>query len=348
MPRPLAALQPSGRLYLMIAILIFGAASAVTRKLTDIGANNLIDGRNPISFCNVLFVGNLCALIIFIILNQRQWRVSILKRIRPQQWLTLSMVAVISSAVVPSLIFTALTITSVNNVILIGQLDTPLALGLSVWFLGDRINKWVVYGAILSFIGVALTVLIQPESEDVMMSAMGIQIGLGELLVLLAALLKAIANTVSRISLRQIPLGIFNVYRMFVGTVFFFCATFILLGPSHFMDVTAGFVWRWMLLYGAVIVVGSQLAWFKGISMSSASEISFATAFNPLAGILAAYLILGEVPTLGQYVGGAVILAGIALNQVGVQRLQSSAMASAMDEPKPKQALSESVGFEGV
>ena len=33
-----APLLASGRLYLMIAIVIFGAANAVTRKLTDIGA----------------------------------------------------------------------------------------------------------------------------------------------------------------------------------------------------------------------------------------------------------------------------------------------------------------------
>jgi hypothetical protein len=51
-----------GRAYLLTAVVIFAAANAVTRKLTDIGAQNLVDGRNPISLCNVLFVGNLVAL----------------------------------------------------------------------------------------------------------------------------------------------------------------------------------------------------------------------------------------------------------------------------------------------
>ena len=51
----------SGQAYLWLAIIIFGASSAVTRKLTEIGAQHFIDGRNPISLCNVLFVGNLCA-----------------------------------------------------------------------------------------------------------------------------------------------------------------------------------------------------------------------------------------------------------------------------------------------
>lgn len=327
----------------MTAILIFGAASAVTRKLTDIGANNLIDGHNPISFCNVLFVGNLCALFIFTAIYQDQWRIPVLQRISPKQWLTLTAIAILSSAVIPSLIFSALALTSVNNVILIGQLDTPLVLALSVFFLGDRINKWVILGAILAFIGVALTVIIQPAASAAMPS-MGIEVGAGEGLILLAAVCKAISNTVSKVSLRQIPLGIFNVYRMLVGTLFFFIATIIVFNLSHFMDVTSRFVWQWMLLYGAVIVVGGQLAWFKGLTLSTTSEISLAAAFKPLAGVFAAFFILGEVPTLPQYIGGAVIILGITLNQIGVQRLRVSAPEQT---PTPKE-LSASIGFKGV
>ncbi|EAW33614.1 hypothetical protein [Lyngbya sp. PCC 8106] len=55
-----------GRAYLLLGVTIFGAANAVTRQLTELGAENLIDGRNPISFCNVLFVGNIWALLIFL------------------------------------------------------------------------------------------------------------------------------------------------------------------------------------------------------------------------------------------------------------------------------------------
>ncbi len=336
--------QPSGRLYLMVAILIFGAANAITRKLTDIGAAHLVDGRNPISFCNVLFVGNLCALIIFAIIYQKQWRLPLLKKISLGQWLTLTVVAVLSSAVVPTLIFTALSLTAVNNVILLGQIDTPLVLALSVWLLGDRINGWVIAGAVIAFIGVSLTVLLQPAGGDMVSMGMDRQIGLGELLTLIAAIFKAISNLISKVSLKHIPLGIFNVYRMLVGTIVFFGATSILYGPEHFMDVASPFLWQWMLLYSAVIVVGGQLAWFSGLKQSTASEISLATAFNPLAGVLAAYWVLGELPTMAQYIGGAVILGGIAFNQIGVQRLNRS---EPQQQPTPKE-MSEAIAFKGV
>jgi drug/metabolite transporter (DMT)-like permease len=306
----------------MVAILIFGAANAITRKLTELGADNLINGRNPVSFCNVLFVGNLCALVMLGIIHQREWRSPTLRQVTRGQWLVLTVIAILGSALVPTLIFSALSITSVNNVILIGQIDTPLVLALSVLLLGDRVNGWVVGGAVLAFVGVALTVLLQPPGNEMVAMGAGFNLGLGELLTLVAAVFKAISNLISKSSLQHIPLGIFNVFRMVVGTIVFFIATVILYGPEHFTDVTSPFLWQWMVIYAAVIVVGGQLAWFKGLKLSNASEISLATAFTPVAGILAAYLILGEAPTSAQYIGGAVILLGIALNKIGVQRVK--------------------------
>ena len=334
--------QPSGRVYLLIAIAIFGAANAVTRKLTELGEMNLVAGRNPISFCNVLFVGNLCALILLAALYAREWRKPALQQIKWQDWLSMTAVAILGAAIVPTLIFTALAITPVNNVILISQIDTPLVLALSVWVLGDRVNTWVVAGAVVSFIGVALTVLIQPPGTG--MVSMGTAVGRGILFTLIAAVIKAVANLISKISLREIPLGIFSVFRMLVGTVFFFGATLVLYGPEHFMDVASLFLWQWMVFYAAIIVVAGQSFWFNGLKRSTASEVSFATAFNPIVGILSAFLLLGEVPTLGQYIGGVVILGGIVLNQIGVQRLN---LIRPSQRPSTKE-MSESGGFKGI
>ena len=40
-------------IYLWIATLIFAASSSVTRQLTELGTQHLVDGRNPISLCNM-------------------------------------------------------------------------------------------------------------------------------------------------------------------------------------------------------------------------------------------------------------------------------------------------------
>jgi hypothetical protein len=76
----------SGQTYLWLAMLIFAASGAVTRKLTEIGAEHFIGNRNPISLCNVLFVGNLCALILLIFIYGRQWNKATLKQLSRKDW----------------------------------------------------------------------------------------------------------------------------------------------------------------------------------------------------------------------------------------------------------------------
>ena len=73
---------------------------------------------------------------------------------------------------------------------------------------------------------------------------------------------------------------------------------------EHFADAFSPFVWQWISVYGIFIVAIGQIIWFKGLKMSQFSSITYAGYLTPIAGILAAYLILGEVPTMAQYVGG--------------------------------------------
>ncbi|WP_330204369.1 DMT family transporter [Cyanobacterium sp. Dongsha4] len=311
-----------GRFYLILAVVIFGTANAFTRKLTEIGEQHFIDGRNPISFCNVLFVGNLCALILLLIIYRQEIQVNLFQRIKLSQWLNLLFVALINGALVPALFFNALSITSVNNIVLVSQIEIPFMLIVSICFLSERVNKWILFGSIFSFVGVFLTVLLDIPNQGISIMSNGSyqQGGIlqGELMVLIATIFKVISNLVSKTTLKTIPLGFFCIFRTLVGTIAFFVAAIILYGFSHFAHVTSPFLWQWMLIYSAVIVVIGQLAWFQGLKLTTANEVSWANAFNPIAGILGAYFILGESPTTAQYLGGIVIILGIILNQWGL------------------------------
>ncbi|WP_143780333.1 DMT family transporter [Leptolyngbya sp. 'hensonii'] len=337
-----------GPIYLWLAVLIFGASSAITRKLTEIGAQNFTGGHNPISLCNVLFVGNLCALIVLLLIYQQQWRWLTLKQISRRQWLALSIVAVLSGALAPALIFQALTLTGVNNVVLIGRLEPPLTLTLSVWFLRERVNRWEILGAIAAFIGVALTILLQPVSPAHM--DMGpIHMGRGEGLAAIAAIALALSTILGKAQLSQVPLGIYSVFRTAIGTIVFFIFALVLYGPDHFAEAFSPFLWQWMLLYGALIVVVGQSFWVTGLRVSTVSTVSIVGSFTPIAGILSAYLILGEAPLRAQYIGGAVILLGILLGQLGTgQKAQASATLTKVTVLETGQTLESRVGFKGI
>ncbi|MEM7727429.1 MAG: DMT family transporter [Cyanobacteria bacterium P01_A01_bin.45] len=333
----------SGKLFLWIAVIIFGAANSITRLLTEIGEQNLIAGRNPISFCNLLFIGNVCALLLLISVYYRQLNLSNFKQVSGKDWLNMSIVALLSGALAPALIFSALDRTMVTNVVLIGRLETPLALFLSVWFLKARINIWTILGAIISLLGVATTFLLQGIWESMMSPSIFATVGVGEIMTAVAALSLAIATIISQARLQSIPLGIFSVYRTGLATIIFFIIAMVLYGPGHFMDVFSPFLWQWMLVYSAVIVVIGQLSWFTGLKNSTPSDVSLASSFTPVAGILAAFLILGEIPTNAQYIGGTVILLGIFLNQIGIQKQNTQNI-----ENSPPKEMETSGGFRGM
>ncbi len=327
-----------GQTYLWLAILIFGASSAVTRKLTQIGAQHFMDGRNPISLCNVLFVGNLCALIVMLPIYWRQWNKKALQQLSRKDWLALIAVAILSGALVPGLIFQALALTGVNNIILIGRLEPPLAMALSVWLLRERVNRWEVVGAIAAFVGVALTIFLQPSQTTTI--NMGVfKLGIGELLAAIASVASVVSTIIVKEWLSHIPVGIFSIFRTALGTVIFFFTALVLYGSDHFMDVFSPFLWQWMLVYAAVIVVLGQSFWLKGLRASTVSEASLAGSITPIIGILAAYLVLGEVPTFAQYIGGSLILVGIFLGQVGLRFHLSRKVAAQVEQ---------GMGFKGI
>ncbi|MEM7314796.1 MAG: EamA family transporter, partial [Planctomycetota bacterium] len=97
---------------------------------------------------------------------------------------------------------------------------------------------------------------------------------------------------VSKLRLKRVPLCIFTVVRTGLGAVIFFFAAIYLYGTDHFMDAFSPLLWQTMAFYGAVIVVGGQLLWITGIKGSSASNVSLATSFAPVAGVGFAFLIL--------------------------------------------------------
>lgn len=326
------------------AILVFGAASSIVRVLADLGAQHTIDGRNAISFCNLLFAGNACAVVVLYAVHRKQWTRENLRKLSASNWVFLFMMALLANFIAPWMFFAAIENTMVTSVVLISQIEPPILLFLAWLVFKDRISPWSFIGSVIALVGVALTILLQPSVGDIM-------IGRGELYAALAALTYAVANILARLRLQDVPLGIFSVFRSSVGTVAFFITAVYLFGPVHFIDLTSPFLWQWMLLYGGIVIACGQLAWDSGVRKSRSIDVSLATSFAPVAGVLGAFLILGERPMLAQYIGGAVLMTGIAISLFGARR------KVAVEKPKPKTKPTPAVpvleaeyraGFKGV
>ncbi|MBD2080184.1 DMT family transporter [Leptolyngbya sp. FACHB-17] len=341
-----ARLHPKnpGQLYLWLAVLIFGASSAVTRKLTEIGAQHFTNGQNPISLCNVLFVGNLCALLVLVTVYGRQWNRANLDRLSGRNWVSLTLVTLLSGAIAPALIFQALALTQVNNVVLVGRLEPPLTIALSIWFLQERPNRWEIVGAIVALIGVFLTIFLQPSITQLGL----VGIGRGELLAATGAIALAISTIISKNQLSQVPLGIYGIFRTAIGTAVFFLATVVLYGSSHFRGVFSPFLWQWMLVYGVIIVVLGQAFWVRGLRASTVSTAAIVSSLTPIVGILAAYWILNETPTQAQYIGGSIILIGLCFSQTGIHHRSRRAIRDRNLPHTEPVSIEIGMGFRGV
>lgn len=328
--------------YLWMALIIGAASSSVTRKIIEIGETHLVNARNPISLCNVLFVGNICALAVMLPIFYPQLNPTRLKQFTRQDWISLGIIALLSGAIAPGLIFAALDNTNVTNVVLIGRLEPPVTLALSIWLLRSPVNLWTIAGSIVSFVGVAITALLASSQSTMTMMGGLIHLGKGELQIAIAALLLAVATVLSKLKLQQVPLGFFSLFRTTIGTIIFFVLAHYLYGSQHFAEAFSPFLWGWMLLYGAIIVAAGQLFSFAGLKNASVAEITFTNSIQPLAAIAFAYLILREVPTSPQYWGGFVILIGIILGAIGnLRQAQPSRLT-------PGKQMEMMTGFKGI
>jgi drug/metabolite transporter (DMT)-like permease len=307
-----------GQAYLWIAILIFGASSSVTRKLTELGATQFMNGHNPISLCNVLFVGNVCALGLMLVVYSSQLTAVNLRYISKIEWINLTIVAILSGAIAPAAIFSALALAPVNNIILLGRLEVPLILILSRFILQERLNQYQKIGIFVMLVGIVMAVM----GDRMGSSKSSLMLGTGENLTIAAAVVSAIATLINKQNLSTIPVGVYGIFRTGVGSIVFFVFAILLYGSGHFAEMFAPFLWQWMLVYGGMIVVVGQSLWIKGSRDSSLTVSTIVSCFHPIAGMLFAYWILAEVPTMQQVIGSVILLSGLLLSQVKSDRQQ--------------------------
>lgn len=330
-----------GAALIWLSVLLFAASNSIVRSVSDLGAQNLIGGRNPISFCNLLFVGNMCAVIALSVVYRRHWTIANLRALPRGDWVSLVALALLTSALAPWFFFVALENTMVTSVVLIAQIEPPLVLALSWLLFSERFGAWSAVGAALCLAGVAVSILLQP-----MMS--GITLGKGELFAAAAAVIYAVSTVIAKPRLDRVPLGIFMVFRNAIGAVFFFIAASYLYGVEHFVDVGSPFLWQWMLVYGGIIIVGGQVLWFTGLKTARSVDISLATSAAPIAGVLAAFLILGEHPLGPQYVGGAILVVGIVVGLRGSRRMPADVQDASPEDSATALEAECRAGFKGV
>jgi len=238
----------------------------------------------------------------------KQWR-----ELKKRQWFGMFCGAILYSALAQGLTYVALQQTTANNVTIISRIEPALIMLFAMIFLNEPVPKRSLAGAGVALLGV-LTVFLWPlfEGESLVF-------GGGETCTVISAFAVASSSTVSKKLLKDVPLGIFMIFRNAVGIPLFILLGYITNGETITAPFSCGWdVGKWVLLFAALVLT-SQIMWFMALKTASGQQISFAVSFGFVISLLCAYLILDEVPTTAQSVGVAIIassLFGVALSTV--------------------------------
>ena len=285
--RALAALQPS-----LIAFLIVNA-QALSGGLVS-----------PISLCNILFVGNLCAAITVVAWFGAGGILDDLRGMPRRTLLGLAMNGCLA-ALLSSLIFIGLEYTMVTNAVLLGRLGPVIfALAGTVIF-GKVISRqeWIGFSFIIA--GILLIVLF----------ANNLAINRGDLFIIASAFVYAATSVIGKLMLTtaEIPLRTVVFSRNAVSSIVFFIFASILFGPEHFAEAFSGSLWVVMAIYALIVIVLAQFFWYAALGQLDARVIGRWTSITPVFGVLYAFLLNGERPSGLQLMSFAVIMVGIAI-----------------------------------
>jgi len=334
----------TGALLVWAAVLIYASANSIISLLAEIGRQNPVMGRNAVTLCNLLFLGSLLSLVPMIAVFHKDWTREKLRQLTRPNWAILTISAILSSAITPALFFIALDYTTVTNVVLIGRIEPPLFL-LTAWLvLGERLDPWALAAGLIALCG-AILMLVLNRGDTAFV------FGKGEIATVFATLSFIASTIISRASLKGIPLGIFSIYRMALGTIVYYFLALYLYGALHFQDIFSAIVWKWVWVYAIIVISLGQFAWTLGLKYARSGDISLATSFSPLAALMIAMLLLGEDPGPGLVPGGAIILFGIALAQYGRSRQKQAERRLAQARKMETDAALElegRVNFKGV
>jgi len=196
-----------------------------------------------------------------------------------------------------ALTFVGLQFTSATNVAIILFLQILF----SYLFLGKKqgesLNRQHTLGAALMTVG-ALLVLF-PGTW---------QINIGDVLVLIAAMIAPIANTYQKKARAQVSAETVLLVRSLIALPFLFLLAYLLEVPPGWEQIQQQ--WHWLLLTGFLVFFVSKILWIEAIYLLPITKVNALYAFAPLMTMGLAYIVLQEVPSWSQVMGILPILLG--------------------------------------
>ncbi len=264
------------------------------------------EAGDAISFCNVLFVGNLCAaLVVAFSFGPRRIATDLARTDKRDRLEILAFAAL--AALLSAWIFTALETTTVTNAVLLARLGPVLFAVGSATLARRSLTRSEYLGFALIALGVVATTF----------AGTGFIVVRGDVLILASTVVFALVQLISKRLLPRTGLPALVFARNFFSAAVFFVIANVLYGPEHFTDAFYGPLWGIMIVYAAVVIVAAQLTWYRALGAMSPSSVARWTVFTPVLAVVYAFAINGEQPGTTQLTALTFITLGVIVSNVG-------------------------------
>jgi drug/metabolite transporter (DMT)-like permease len=200
---------------------------------------------------------------------------------------------------------------------LLAQTSTIFALALSLLWLRERLNRLEVLGALVAIVGVFV---INFQAGDYWR--------LGSLLVLGSSFMYALHAAIVKRHGGQLEFRNFFLWRVASTTGFLLIFT-IARGQMMWPAPRA---WIILIAAGTVDVVISRVLYYRALRWLRMSVHTIILTLSPVITILWSIALFGELPTLQGLIGGAAVIAGVAIITTGRSRDKKTQPASQSTE----------------
>lgn len=296
-------------IYLLLATSITAIGTPLVKWLIIHGGPFGISEPGAVSFCNLLFVGNICASALVLIIYKPS---RIFQEIRTMAWSTFLHILSVSfiSALSSMLFFIALTTLSVVDVVLVNRLDGVFyaIIAINIFHEKISISNWLSYSFIIVGIGIEIFLTSGSSSKT------------AYTIMIISTILYASKPVFNKIILKTMSEETMLFLIKLISAIFFFCIALYYYGPMHFRDIVKGDLWLAMTVYAFIIVLIGGILWYKGVKDASTLLLTNMKLLTPAISIVIAYFILSETPSLAEWISIGIVTIGASIGQIKLKR----------------------------
>lgn len=203
------------------------------------------------------------------------------------------------------LIYWALNYTSAINATLLNSTSPLFIFLLSALLIGEKMELKYWVSMAISFIGV-LFVITHGSIERMI----ALQFNMGDLIMVLAVISWALYSIfIKKISGKMPSLAIFG-FTLAIGFLLMIPAVAVELAVVPVVALTLG-EWSALFYIGIFPSICSFLLWNRAVALIGPSKSSISLNLIPVFGAGAAFLVLGEIITVPQIIGGCLVFIGV-------------------------------------